>query len=137
MFENFQQLLEEVKKNATEKIEKKEIKIKEEIFIIEKIIVFENFKNYRIYQKNNPNNFISFNFYFGKEILCDIIIEKNEKVFYYENKKDRLSFKEKFYGETIESFKKWLTRGETLDKELLNKVLENVNDFYGNLEKNK
>lgn len=135
MFENFQQLLEEVKKNATEEIEKKEIKIKDEIFIIEKIIVFENFKNYRIYQKNNPNNFISFNFYFGKEILCDIIIEKNEKVFYYENKKDRLSFKEKFYGETIESFKKWLTRGETLNKELLNKVLENVNDFYGNLEK--
>lgn len=77
MFENFQQLLEEVKKNATEEIEKKEIKIKDEIFIIEKIIVFENFKNYRIFQKNNPNNFISFNFYFGKEILCDIIIEKN------------------------------------------------------------
>lgn len=137
MFKNFQQLLKEVKKNATEEIEKKEIKIKDEIFIIEKIIVFENFKNYRIYQKNNPNNFISFNFYFGKEILCDIIIEKNEKVFYYKNKKDRLSFKEKFYGETIESFKKWLTRGETLDKELINKVLENVNDFYRNLEKNK
>ena len=125
MFENFQQLLEEVKKNATEEIKKKEIKIKDEIFIIEKIIVFENFKNYRIFQKNNPNNFISFNFYFGKKILCDIIVEKNGNVFYYENKKDRLSFK------------KWLNRGKTLDKELLNKVLENANDFYGNLEKNK
>lgn len=123
MFENFRQLLEEIKKNATEEIEKKEIKIKDEIFII------ENF------QKNNPNNFISFNFYFGKEILCDIIIEKNGKVFYYENKKDRLSFKEKFHGYTIEGFKKYLNRGKTLDKELLNKVLENVNDFYGNLEK--
>ena len=137
MFENFQQLLEEVKKNATEKIEKKEIKIKDEIFIIEKIIVFENFKNYRIFKKNNPNNFISFNFYFGKEILCDIIIEKNGKVFYYENKKDKLSFKEKFHGYTIEGFKKWLNRGKILNKELINKVLENVNDFYGNLEKNK
>ncbi len=137
MFENFQQLLEEVKKNATEEIEKKEIKIKDEIFIIEKIIVFENFKNYRIFQKNNPNNFISFNFYFGKEILCDIIIEKNGKVFYYENKKDRLSFKEKFHGYTIEGFKKWLNRGKILNKELINKVLENANDFYGNLEKNK
>lgn len=137
MFENFQQLLEEVKKNATEKIEKKEIKIKDEIFIIEKIIVFENFKNYRIFQKNNPNNFISFNFYFGKEILCDIIIEKNGKVFYYENKKDKLSFKEKFHGYTIEGFKKRLNRGKILNKELINKVLENVNDFYGNLEKNK
>jgi hypothetical protein len=137
MFENFQQLLEEVKKNATEEIEKKEIKIKDEIFIIEKIIVFENFKNYRIFQKNNPNNFISFNFYFGKEILRDIIIEKNGKVFYYENKKDKLSFKEKFHGYTIEGFKKWLNRGKILNKELINKVLENVNDFYGNLEKNK
>lgn len=137
MFENFQQLLEEVKKNATEEIEKKEIKIKDEIFIIEKIIVFENFKNYRIFQKNNPNNFISFNFYFGEKILCDVIIEKNGNVFYYENKKDRLSFKEKFHGYTIEGFKKWLNRGEILDKELINKVLENVNDFYGNLEKNK
>ena len=137
MFENFQQLLEEIKKNATEETEKKEIKIKDEIFIIEKIIIFENFKNYRIYQKNNPNNFISFNFYFGKEILCDIIIEKNGKVFYYENKKNRLSFKEKFHGYTIEGFKKWLNRGEILDKKLIDKVLENVNDFYGNLEKNK
>lgn len=137
MFENFQQVLEEVKKNATEETEKKEIKIKDEIFIIEKIIIFENFKNYRVYQKNNPNNFISFNFYFGKKILCDVIIEKNGNVFYYENKNDRLSFKEKFHGYIIEDFKKWLNRGEILDKKLIDKVLENVNDFYGNLEKNK
>ena len=111
------------------------IKIKDEIFIIEKIIVFENFKNYRIFQKNNPNNFISFNFYFGKKILCDIIVEKNGNVFYYENKKDRLSFKKIFCGYSIESFKKCLNRVKTLDKELLNKALENVNDFYENLEK--
>lgn len=66
-----------------------------------------------------------------------LLLKKNGKVFYYENKKDKLSFKEKFHGYTIEGFKKWLNRGKILNKELINKVLENVNDFYGNLEKNK
>lgn len=41
------------------------------------------------------------------------------------------SFKEKFHGYSIKNI--W----QILNKELINKVLENANDFYGNLEKNK